>query len=69
MSSRHWSAILFEGYRAYAWLAALCLYSLYFLIFTKPTAFSAIAVSWLYNVHAGYFEDPDGTVRPHNTRY
>jgi len=62
MSSRHWSSVFFEGVRTWLWIVGLCLYSLYFLVFTKPTAFSAIYVAWLYNVHAGYFEDPNGTV-------
>ncbi|KAI1692801.1 serpentine type 7TM GPCR chemoreceptor srt domain-containing protein [Ditylenchus destructor] len=48
---------LFEGNRTWLWLIPVSLYSLYFIVFTKPVIFTGIFVTWYFNPHAGYIVD------------
>uniref|UniRef100_A0A914HK76 Rhodopsin n=1 Tax=Globodera rostochiensis TaxID=31243 RepID=A0A914HK76_GLORO len=52
---------MFRGTRAWLWLLAPSLYGLYWFMFTMPHPFSGIYVSWFFNPHVGYIDDPSKT--------
>ncbi|KAE9547288.1 hypothetical protein FO519_009501 [Halicephalobus sp. NKZ332] len=54
-------ARLFGGKKTYIWLLFPTLHALWFMFLTKPVVFSSVYVSWFFNPHVGYFDDPQLT--------
>jgi hypothetical protein len=50
---------VFGGKKIWIWLGIPTLYGLSVGFWSKPIAFTGIYMSWFFNPHVGYLEDPD----------
>lgn len=61
---------LFEGWKVWLWMTVAIAYAFSVVYFCKTILFSSIYVSWYFNPHLGYIDDPLATAtysnKPHS---
>ncbi|KAI1710982.1 serpentine type 7TM GPCR chemoreceptor srt domain-containing protein [Ditylenchus destructor] len=55
--SPNWAHRLFRDNLTWLWLSIVTLYAFVGIVFTTPSVFTSIHVSWFYNPHVGYIDD------------